>query len=153
MQKEGRGPTDIINTEVNEMLTINVSGWRKGYGPYSLNLPFDEHRKDYEIQFKDGTRCAQETPFQTEAHDWNNDGDIYPQHGAWFRDQDGRGEFFTPVVMLRLVIDEEAEIPGLLDPLAAIKGYVKAQEEEREARELAPKQTKPSKRRSIDRER
>lgn len=111
------------------MLTINVSGWKKGYGPYSLNLPFNEQKQDYEIRFKDGICYVQESPFQTEAHDWNNDGDIYSQYGAWFREKGGRGEFFTPVDMLRLVQEDQAEIPGLSDPLAAIDGYLRAKEE------------------------
>lgn len=111
------------------MLTINVSGWKKGYGPYSLNLPFDEQKIDYEIHFKDGTCYIQESPFKDEAHDWNNDGDVYPQFGAWFRGDDGRGEFFTPVDMLRLVQESQAEVVGLTDPLSALEGYIRAKEE------------------------
>lgn len=111
------------------MLTINVSGWRRGYGPYSLNLPFDEKKTDYEVRFEDGTHYIQESPFQDEAHDWNNDGDVYPQFGAWFRGDSGRGEFLTPVDMLRLVQEGRAEVVGLADPLSALEGYIRAKEE------------------------
>ena len=130
------------------MLTINVSGWRKGYGPYSLNLPFDEGRTDYEVRFKDGSAYAQESPFTEEAHDWNNDGDVYPQYGAWFRGDDGRGEFLTPVDMLRLVQEGQAEVPGLSDPLAAIDGYLRG----KEATEQADRPKRTAKRAS-DRDR
>lgn len=140
------------------MLTINVSGWKKGYGPYDLNLPFDDQKTDYQIHFKDGDHYAQESPFETKTCDWNNDGDIYPQYGAWFRGQDGRGEFFTPVELLRLVQENQAEIPGLVDPLAALNDYTKAMEErEAKAEGIATRKQadrpKTNKRRSIDRER
>lgn len=138
------------------MLTINVSGWRKGYGPYSLNLPLNEQRNDYEINFKDGTRYTQTSPFMTETHDWNNDGDIYSQFGAWFRSQDGRGEFFTPVDMLRLVQEKQANIPGLSDPLEALNGYLKEKENalEEKAEDIKTRhQTGSTKRQRDDRER
>lgn len=125
------------------MLTINVSGWNKNYGPYNKNIPFDDQKTDYEIHFKDGSLYKQTSSFTWETHDWNNDGDVHSQQGAWFRDQDGRGEFFAPVDMIRLVMDERADIPGLLDPLAAIKGYAKAQEEAQEAKKLAESQAYP----------
>ena len=138
------------------MLTINVSGWKKGYGPYSLNLPFNEQRSDYEIYFKDGTLYTQTGPFTTETHDWNNDGDVYSQFGAWFHSRDGRGEFFTPVVMLQLVKENEADIPGLSDPLEAINGYLKAKEsvQEPKAKDNEPRHQKGlEKSRRADRER
>lgn len=143
------------------MLTINVSGWKKGYGPYDLNLPFDDQKTDYQIHFKDGDHYAQSSPFETETHDWNNDGDVYPQYGAWFRSQDGRGEFFTPVVLLRLVQEEQAEVTGMVDPLAALNGYVRAKEDrETKAESIASHKQKEQAdrpktyaRRSVDRER
>lgn len=151
------------------MLTINVSGWKKGYGPYDVNLPFDEQKTDYQIHFKDGERYAQVSPFETETHDWNNDGDVYPQYGAWFRSQNGRGEFFTPVDLLRLVQEKQAEVTGMVDPLSALNGYIKAKEEEQAAKKAAeaksypvsrkadgidiPLQQNQAKRRPADRER
>ena len=138
------------------MRTINVSGWRKGYGPYSLNLPFNEQRIDYEINFKDGTLYTQAGPFATETHDWNNDGDVYSQFGAWFLSQDGRGEFFTPVDMLRLVQENQAKIPGLSDPLDAINGYLKAKENAQRAKTVDVEthhRQSPAKRQHTDRER
>lgn len=125
------------------MLTINVSGWKKGYGPYELNLPFDDRRTDYEIHFKNGSLYRQLSAFETVTQDWNHDGDVYSQYGAWFRNEKMRGEFFTPVEMLRFVQEEKADIPGLKDPLAAIKGYVKAKEEEQEIKERAKAKAYP----------
>lgn len=103
------------------MISLNVSGWKKGLGSYDVDVPFDDERDDIEVRLRDGSVLRQEGFFAEESHDWNNDGDVYPIYGAWFRDQDGRGEFLTPETMMRLVMDGEAEVSGLENPLASLK--------------------------------
>lgn len=103
------------------MTTVNVSGWSKDIGAYDVDVPFDDSRTDMEITFKDGETYRQESRFATEAHDWNNDGDTYPMFGAWFRNQQGRGEFFTPEVMMRMVMDGEAKVSGMNNPLEPLR--------------------------------
>lgn len=103
------------------MIAVNIAGWSKDLGAYNIDIPFDETREDYEVRFKDGSVSKQEGPFAEESHDWNNDGDIYPCYGAWFRGQDGRGEYLTPEIMVRLVMDSEAVVSGLDNPLASLK--------------------------------
>lgn len=128
------------------MLEINVLGWHHACGSYNLTIPFNDIKTYYEIRYNDGTVLKQTQPFETVVHDWNNDGDVYPQYGAWFHDQSGYGEFLTPVDMIRLVIDEKATIPDISDPLAAHKAQAKAKAEEAErkaAEELAAAKAYP----------
>ena len=125
------------------MLEINVSGWHHAYGSYDLTIPFNDVKTYYEICYNDGTVLKQTRPFETVVRDWNNDGDVYPQYGAWFHDRSGYGEFLTPVDMMRLVIDEKAIIPGMSDPLAAHKAHAKEEAERKAAEELAAAKAYP----------
>lgn len=106
------------------MLTLNYSGWNKDYGAYSFDIPFDDTKTDWEIQFKKDV-YYQLGPFTEITRDWNCDGDVYAQYGAWFGEEPNgfARDFYTPERMLRLVIDEEATIPGLPDPSAPIKEH------------------------------
>lgn len=111
-------------------MMLNYSGWKKGYGPFDQRISFDESRADWEIRFTDGATFHQVTLFGKETRDWNHDGYVRPQFGAWFRcENNAQSEFFTPQDMLRLVVDEEANIPGLPDPSAPIKERIKQLEE------------------------
>ena len=97
-------------------MDVEYSGWNVERGFFSFQIPVDEHRKDYEIRMNNGSIYRQNTPFQTFTHDWNCDGDIYSSFGAFFN-CDGRGEFFSVTDMVRLVVDGDAEIPGIENPL------------------------------------
>lgn len=120
------------------MLTLNYSGWSKGYGPYKFNIPFDDTKTNWEIHFSDGKVSRQETPFHIETRDWNCDRDVYSQYGAWFfLEESSRGEFYTPERMLRLVVDGDATVPGLPDPSAPIKAYKEEQQRKAAEAELA----------------
>ena len=96
-------------------MDIEYSGYREKTGTFCFQIKVDENRKDYEIHMKDGTVMKQDGPFSTVTRDWNCDGDIYPLFGAYFS-YDGRGEFITPVDMVRFVVDGEANIPGIANP-------------------------------------
>lgn len=66
---------------------VNHSGWSQEYGPFNYNIFVDEKKTDYEIVYVDGKVCKQASPFEYLTADWNCDGDVYTQFGAYF---DGR---------------------------------------------------------------
>ena len=89
---------------------VDYSGWSKDRGFFHDKIFFDENKRDYMIQFNDGTVLKQTSSFEFQTADWNHDGDIYTQYGAWFNEitpdgKAGYGEFWTPEVMVRAVID------------------------------------------------
>lgn len=89
---------------------VEYSGWKKGFGQFCSEIYLDENKTDYEILYKSGMLAKQTSSFREVTHDWNNDGDIYTQFGAWFDyfDKDGRrigAEFLTPETMIRGLID------------------------------------------------
>ena len=74
----------------------------------------DTTRTDHEIHWKNGMVCKQTTPFRTVEADWNCDGDIYSEFGANFEGKWGYGrDWYTPQNLLDLVLDDEAEVPGI----------------------------------------
>ena len=111
------------------MIELNITGWNNVYGPYRFIVPFDDEKTDHEIHFADGSVSKQTTAFDYETRDWNHDGDVYTQYGAWFRHEGGGGDFFTPEQLLRLVADDDATVPGLSDPKAPVKKAVREHEE------------------------
>lgn len=93
-------------------MQVTHSGWNEKHGAFHYEIFVDETKTDYEIHYRDGTVSKQSTPFREETRDWNHDGDIYPQYGAWFDhyDKDGnysRGHFWTPEAMVRVVLDAQ----------------------------------------------
>ena len=111
------------------MIELNITGWNNVYGPYRFTVPFDDEKTDHEIRFADGSVSKQATAFGYETHDWNHDGDVYTQYGAWFRHEKGGADFFTPEQLLRLVADDDATVPGLNDPKAPVKKAMREHEE------------------------
>lgn len=104
---------------------VNHSGWNAEYGSFSYDVFVDEKREDYEIHYKNGTVDKQAGPFQEVTADWNNDGDVYTQFGAWFRDENGRGSFWTPEQLVMALIEtldgytsytNVSHIPGITLP-------------------------------------
>lgn len=97
-------------------MNIEHSGWREDIGFFSFKLPVDETKEDYEIRMKNGTVFRQNGPFQAVTRDWNCDGDVYTLFGAYFQCEGRGGEFFSVTDMVSLVVDDEAEIPGIPNP-------------------------------------
>lgn len=90
-------------------MKIEHSGWNKDYGTFRYFVDVDDNKTDYEIRFRNGCVARQAEPFHTVTTDWNCDGDVYPQYGAYFKyfDREGSpdgGSFWTPVDMVTTLI-------------------------------------------------
>ena len=105
------------------MINIELTGWNILYGPYRFNTPFDDAKEDYEIHIGSSI-YRQVTPFHEETADWNSDGDIYTQYGAWFRGDDGGHDFFTPQQMVFCIAEGDFAVPGINDPKAKVKAFI-----------------------------
>ena len=109
---------------------VDYSGWTKERGFFHDKLFVDENKHNYVIQYNDGTAMQQTSSFQFQTADWNNDGDIYTQYGAWFNEiksdgKLGRGEFWTPEDMVRAVIDaDDPDRPKYGNQVKSISGIV-----------------------------
>ena len=89
-------------------MNVNYSGWTEQHGSFSCNIFVDENRQDYELVFGNGSVAKQQGPFEEVTADWNNDGDVYTQFGAWFSRPEGNGgDFWTPVDMVAAVVDAQ----------------------------------------------
>lgn len=112
-------------------MLVNHSGWSKEHGSFSYNVFVNDNKTDYEIHFRNGCIARQAEPFRSVEADWNCDGDVYSQYGAYFNcfDRDGNpdgGSFWTPVEMVEALIRSlegednggytVVEIPGLVVP-------------------------------------
>lgn len=90
---------------------VNHSGWMEKYGSFSYNIFVDEKRTDYVIEYASGKKLVQDGSFDNFTHDWNCDGDVYTQYGAFFQlyDKDGKfarqGIFMTPENMVRELVN------------------------------------------------
>lgn len=113
-------------------MLIEHSGYRKNHGLFCFKIPVDENKTDYEIHFNNGSVYRQNGPFENVTHDWNCDGDVYTQFGAYF-DCNGRGEFFTPVDLVTFVVEHEAQVPGIQDPFQhpSLDNQIKQAEEKK----------------------
>lgn len=89
------------------MIEVSVAGWNEIYGPYRFTVPFDDKRRDYEVRFADGSTSTQKSAFDYVTRDWNCDGDVYAQYGAWFENDRAASDFFTPEQLVWLVADDE----------------------------------------------
>lgn len=101
-------------------MIVNYSGWNQKLGPFYFDIPFDEKKENFEIHFKSGDIGRQSTPFDVYTGDWNHDGDVYAQFGAWFdylspSGEFQRGSFWTPEALVRAALDAR-------DPTAAVSG-------------------------------
>lgn len=96
------------------MLTVEHSGYSFERGWFRDEYLIDSEKTDYEIRFPDGDVYRQTSEFHTRTEDWNYDGDIYEQFGAFFEIQSlGRNEFLTPVEMVELIKEHHCTIPGI----------------------------------------
>ena len=89
---------------------VEYSGWTEELGAFCCKISFDETKTDFAVHFENGSVARQSGDFHNHTADWNHDGDIYSQFGAWFDyyDVNGKftgGEFLTPVDLVRLALD------------------------------------------------
>ena len=84
---------------------VNYSGWNETHGSFYCNIFVDETRQDYAIEYGDGTIAKQMSPFRHVTADWNHDGDVYTQFGAWFKGLYGGNTFWTPEDLVRAAAD------------------------------------------------
>lgn len=94
-------------------MILEYSGWSQERGWFCDKYFFDETRTDHEIHWKNGKVCKQLHPFEAEERDWNLDGDVYELFGAIFEGLYGGREHYTPQNLLSLVLDGDAEVPGI----------------------------------------
>lgn len=112
-------------------MRIEHSGWNQEHGSFRYFVYVDDNKSDYEIRFRNGCCARQAEAFHMVTADWNYDGDVYPQYGAYFQCFDRNGEpdggsFWTPEQMMEALIrGREGEdnggytvvdIPGIVIP-------------------------------------
>lgn len=91
-------------------MVVDYSGWTQESGSFHCKINFDEKKSDFAVHFANGSVARQSGTFHDHTADWNHDGDVYTQFGAWFeyRDTNGKfsgGEFFTPVDLVQFAVD------------------------------------------------
>ena len=130
-------------------MEVQYAGWSKKYGSFDCSIFVDENKEDHEIRFSNGHVLRQSSPFQMVTADWNHDGDVYTQFGAWFRDSDtGRSEFWAVVSLVRAAADLVREdyapygnhivaVSGINVPLPKDRPPLEKRLRETEARALA----------------
>lgn len=85
---------------------VEYSGWSEKLGSFHFNIFLDESRQDYSIEYGDGTIVKQTSSFQDVTTDWNHDGDVYTQFGAWFESPISSGnDFFSAVDLVYVAIE------------------------------------------------
>ena len=95
-------------------MILEHSGWSRERGYFCEKYFFDEAKTDYEIHWKNGNVSKQTSPFEMVNADWNDDDDVYSEFGANFEGKWAFGrEWHTPQGLLSLVLDGEAEVPGI----------------------------------------
>lgn len=95
-------------------MIIEYSGWSEERRWFSDKYNIDTTRTDHEIHWKNGRVSKQVTPFEVVEADWNNDGDWYKEFGANFEGFYGGRDWYTPQGLLHLVLDGEADVPGII---------------------------------------
>lgn len=94
-------------------MILEHSGWSEERGYFCDKYEIDTNRTDYEIHWNDGKVCKQVSPFQIVEADWNCDGDVYEEFGANFESRYAGREWWTLYHLLSLVVDGEADVPGI----------------------------------------
>ena len=94
-------------------MTLEHSGWSTNQGFFCDRYFVDETKTDYEIWWKNKTTSKQLSPFENLTADFNNDGDVYTEFGAWFEGKYGGRDWYTPQNLLQLILDGEAGIKGI----------------------------------------
>ena len=93
-------------------MQLTHESWSQERGWFQDKYNIDTTRIDHEIHWKDGRVCKQLTPFEDVERDWNYDNDVYSEFGAMFEGKYGR-EWWTPYHLLGLIVEGEAEVPGI----------------------------------------
>lgn len=94
-------------------MQLEHSGWSQERGFFCDKYEIDTTRTDHEIHWKNGMVCKQLYPFEAAERDWNLDGDVYELFGAIFEGLYGGRDHYTPQGLLSLVLDGEADVPGI----------------------------------------
>ena len=94
-------------------MQLTHEGWSQERGWFKEKYNIDTTRTDHEIRWKRGFVAKQVTPFRVETRDWNNDGDVYSEFGAYFQGVYGGNVWYTPQGLLSLILDNEAIVPGI----------------------------------------
>ena len=94
-------------------MQLTHEGWSQERGWFQDKYNIDTTRADHEIHWKNGKVCKQLYPFEVAERDWNNDGDVYELFGAIFEGLYGGRTHYTPQNLLSLVLEGEAEVPGI----------------------------------------
>lgn len=101
---------NIMIWEKSRFMWVEHSGWNIECGAFRYKVFVDENKLDYELKFEDGSVSKQAGPFDSFTYDWNCDGDVYTQFGAWFTryyrngEKNGR-DFWTPEQMIACLIE------------------------------------------------
>ncbi len=94
-------------------MQLTHEGWSQERGWFQDKYNIDTTRTDHEIHWKRGFVAKQMTPFSVETRDWNYDGEIYSEFGAYFQGFYGGNVWYTPENLLSLILDGEADVPGI----------------------------------------
>ena len=95
-------------------MQLEHSGWSQERGWFCDKYNVDTITgTPHEIHWKNGKVCKQITQFETVTRDWNNDGDVYAEFGAMFEGFYGGRDWYTPQGLLSLVLEGEADVPGI----------------------------------------
>ena len=94
-------------------MIVEHSGWSQERGFFNDKYFVDETKTDYEIHWKNGKVCKQQTSFGWVTADWNCDDEVYDEFGASFDGFYNGREWHTPQGLVDLVIEGEATIPGI----------------------------------------
>ena len=94
-------------------MIIKYSGWSHDRGAFCDKYCIDTNRIDHIVKHNNGTISKQLSAFQYVTADWNCDGDIYTLFGACFEGKYAGKDFYTPDDLLRMVLEDEAEIDSI----------------------------------------
>ena len=102
---------------------VNHSGWTADRGAFSYDIFVDETKTDYEVVYGNGYVSKQVTPFEHITGDWNNDGDVYTQFGAWFSSKYGGNTFLTPEDLVMALVEAQGrERKAYGNEIVSVKG-------------------------------
>ena len=94
-------------------MQLTHEGWSQERGWFQDKYNIDTTHTDHEIHWKNGKVCKQESPFQVVTADWNCDGDVYSEFGAYFESKYAGREWYTPQNLLGLILEDEATVSGI----------------------------------------
>lgn len=94
-------------------MQLTHQGWSEEKGYFQDKYNIDTISENLEIRWGNGTISKQISPFQIVEADWNCDGDVYEEFGAYFEGKYGGRDWHTPQGLLRLVLDDEAIVKGI----------------------------------------